>query len=90
MQFVRYERNGALRLGALAGDDVVDLLDAAPNGTAPGMLAAFSEMTLLIAAGEAGLAAARAAIASVKLGKPSNQSVDNPNPAPIKGPAVTG
>ena len=41
MQFVRYERNGALRLGALEGNDVVDLLDAAPNGTAPGILAAF-------------------------------------------------
>lgn len=62
MQFVRYERNGALRLGALDGGDVVDLLDAAPNGTAPGMLAAFSDMTLLIAAGAAGLRVARAAV----------------------------
>ena len=62
MQFVRYERNGALRLGALEGNDVVDLLDAAPNGTAPGILAAFSDMTLLIAAADAGLAVARAAL----------------------------
>lgn len=62
MQLVRYERNGALRLGALDGGDVVDLLDAAPNGTAPGMLAAFADMTLLIAAGAAGLRVARAAV----------------------------
>lgn len=53
MRFVRYQRNGALRLGALEGDDVVDLLDAAPNGTAPAMLAAFADMRRLIAAGDA-------------------------------------
>ena len=62
MQFVRYERNGALRLGALDGDTVVDLLDAAPNGTTPQMLAAFSDMTLLIAAGTAGLEIVRKAV----------------------------
>jgi len=62
MQLVRYERNGALRLGALDGEDVVDLLDAAPNGTAPGLLAAYADMTLLIAAGAAGLRAVRAAM----------------------------
>lgn len=62
MQFVRYERNGALRLGALDGNYVVDLLDAAPNGTGPQMLAAFSDMTLLIAAGTAGLEIVRKAV----------------------------
>lgn len=62
MRFVRYERGGALRLGALVANDVVDLLDAAPNGTPPALLAAFSDMTLLVAAGDAGLAAARAAV----------------------------
>ena len=62
MQFVRYERNGALRLGVLDGNEVVDLLDAAPNGTAPQMLAAFSDMTLLIAAGAAGLESVRKAL----------------------------
>ena len=64
MRFVRYERNGALRLGVLDGDDVVDLLDAAPNGTAAKMLAAFADMTRLIAAGAAGIKAARAALDS--------------------------
>ena len=72
MQFVRYERNGALRLGALAGDDVVDLLDAAPNGTAPAMLAAFSDMTLLIAAGDAGIDAARDAVKAAPAGRGVN------------------
>jgi len=62
MQFVRYLRNGALRLGALDGGDVVDLLDAAPNGTAPALLAAFADTTRLIAAGADGLQAARAAL----------------------------
>ncbi len=64
MRFVRYERNGALRLGVLDGDDVVDLLDAAPNGTAAKTLAAFADMTRLIAAGAAGIKAARAALDS--------------------------
>ena len=64
MRFVRYERNGALRLGVLDGDDVVDLLDAAPNGTSAKMLAAFADMTLLIAAGAAGIKAACAALDS--------------------------
>ncbi len=62
MRFVRYERGGALRLGALVANDVVDLLDAAPNGTPPALLAAFADMTLLVAAGEAGLQVARAAV----------------------------
>jgi 2-keto-4-pentenoate hydratase/2-oxohepta-3-ene-1,7-dioic acid hydratase in catechol pathway len=64
MRFVRYDRNGAARLGALDGDSVVDLLDAAPLGIAPALLAAFADMTRLIAAGDAGLRAARAAVKS--------------------------
>lgn len=64
MRFVRYDRNGAARLGALDGDSVVDLLDAAPLGTAPALLAAFADMTRLIATGDAGLRATRAAVKS--------------------------
>jgi 2-keto-4-pentenoate hydratase/2-oxohepta-3-ene-1,7-dioic acid hydratase in catechol pathway len=64
MKFVRYDRNGALRLGVLDGDSVVDLLDAAPNGTAPGMLAAFADTTRLIASGADGIKAAAAAVRS--------------------------
>jgi len=81
MRFVRYGRNGALRLGALDGDSVVDLLDAAPLGTAPALLAAFADMTRLIAAGDDGLrvaaqavkqatAAARTPLAKVRLHAP--------------------
>lgn len=64
MRFVRYRRNGALRLGALDGDEVVDLLDAAPNGTAAEMLAAFADMKRLIAAGAEGVRVAKAALRS--------------------------
>lgn len=64
MRFVRYDRNGALRLGALDGDSVVDLLDASLNGTPSKILAAFSDMTRLIAAGPEGIKAARAAVKS--------------------------
>ena len=64
MRFVRYERSGAPRLGVLDGDSVIDLLDAAPAGTPVSLLAAFSDMTLLIAAGDAGIAAARTALAA--------------------------
>lgn len=64
MRFVRYDRNGAARLGALDGDSVVDLLDAAPLGAVPALLAAFADMTRLIAAGDAGLRATRAAVKS--------------------------
>jgi 2-keto-4-pentenoate hydratase/2-oxohepta-3-ene-1,7-dioic acid hydratase in catechol pathway len=64
MRLVRYERNGALRLGALDGDSVVDLLDATPVGTAAKMLAAFADMTRLIAAGDEGIAAVRTAVKS--------------------------
>lgn len=64
MRFVRYERNGALRLGAVDGDSVVDLLDATPVGTDAKLLAAFSDMTRLIAAGGDGIKAARTAVKS--------------------------
>jgi 2-keto-4-pentenoate hydratase/2-oxohepta-3-ene-1,7-dioic acid hydratase in catechol pathway len=64
MKLVRYDRNGAPRLGALDGDSVVDLLDAAPVGIAAKMLAAFADMTRLIAAGDEGIAAARTAVKS--------------------------
>lgn len=63
MKLVRYDRNGALRLGLLDGEQVIDLLDAAPAGTAPAILAAFSDMTRLIAAGAGGVDAAREALA---------------------------
>jgi 2-keto-4-pentenoate hydratase/2-oxohepta-3-ene-1,7-dioic acid hydratase in catechol pathway len=63
MKLVRYDRNGAVRLGALDGEHVVDLLDACPVGTPTAHLAALSDMTRLIAAGEEGLASVRAALA---------------------------
>lgn len=62
MKFVRYDRNGAQRMGAVDGDSVVDLLDATPVGTDPKLLAALADMTRLIAAGDAGVKAARAAV----------------------------
>jgi 2-keto-4-pentenoate hydratase/2-oxohepta-3-ene-1,7-dioic acid hydratase in catechol pathway len=62
MKFVRYDRNGAARLGLLDGGQVYDLLDAAPTGTAPSLLAAFADPTLLIGSGDEGVAAARAAL----------------------------
>lgn len=74
MRLLRYERNGGTRLGVLDKDDVVDLLDAAPLGTAPAMLAAFSDMTRLIAEGEEGLHSVRNAIASSR----RNQSSRTP------------
>lgn len=61
MRLVRYDRNGALRLGALDGNDVVDLLDACPVGIKLEHLSAFSDMTRLIAAGEPGVDAVRGA-----------------------------
>jgi len=57
MKLVRYDRNGAWRLGALDEASVVDLLDAVPVGTKTAVLAALSDMTQLIAAGEDGLEA---------------------------------
>lgn len=71
MKIVRYERGGAVRLGVIDGEDVVDLLDAAPVGTAPALLAAFSDVRRLIAAEEEGLHAARNAVASSRRNKAS-------------------
>jgi 2-keto-4-pentenoate hydratase/2-oxohepta-3-ene-1,7-dioic acid hydratase in catechol pathway len=62
MKLVRYDRNSALRLGALDGEHVVDLLEASPVGTPPALLSALSDMVKLVAAGEAGLHAAHAAL----------------------------
>ncbi|HYC46601.1 MAG TPA: fumarylacetoacetate hydrolase family protein [Burkholderiales bacterium] len=64
MKLVRYLRGGAVRLGAIDGQDVVDLLDAAPTGTSAALLAALSDMTRLIATGEEGLHAVRNALAA--------------------------
>jgi 2-keto-4-pentenoate hydratase/2-oxohepta-3-ene-1,7-dioic acid hydratase in catechol pathway len=66
MRFIRYDRNGAVRVGLLDGEQVYDLLDAAPIGTSPALLAAFADATKLVAAGDEGLTAARAALASAK------------------------
>jgi 2-keto-4-pentenoate hydratase/2-oxohepta-3-ene-1,7-dioic acid hydratase in catechol pathway len=63
MKLVRYERTGAVRLGVIDGEDVVDLLDAAPRGLAPQLLASFSDMRRLIATEEEGLHAVRNAVA---------------------------
>ncbi len=68
MRFVRYGRGGGTRLGALDGDSVVDLLDAAPLGTAPAMLAAFADMTRLVAAGAEGLRVAAQAVKQAPAG----------------------
>lgn len=66
MKLVRYDRNGAVRVGALDGEHVVDLLDACPVGTPTAHIAALSDMTRLIAAGEAGLETARTALAGAQ------------------------
>lgn len=71
MKLVRYDRGGAVRLGVIDKEDIVDLLDAAPVGTAPELLAAFSSMPRLIAAEEEGLHAVRNAIASSRRNKAS-------------------
>ncbi|MEK6592457.1 MAG: fumarylacetoacetate hydrolase family protein, partial [Pseudomonadota bacterium] len=62
MKLVRYDKNGALRLGALDGEHVVDLLDACPVGTPPALLAALSDAVKLVAAAAAGLKVVRAAL----------------------------
>lgn len=64
MKLVRYERNGAIRLGAVDGDSVVDLLDASSQGTDPRMLAAFADMTRLIGQGKEGLLSVNTALAA--------------------------
>lgn len=66
MKLVRYDRNGALRLGIIDGEHLIDLLDACPTGTPAAVIAAMSDMTRLIASGEAGLKAAGAALASAR------------------------
>jgi len=68
MKFVRYDRNGALRLGMIDGEHVIDLLDACPTGTPPAVIAAMSDMTRLIAAGDAGLKGAAAGLAAARKG----------------------
>lgn len=64
MKLVRYDRSGAVRPGAIDDDHVVDLLDACPVGTKTELLSALSDMTRLIAAGDEGLKAVRAALAN--------------------------
>ena len=71
MKLLRYERGGAVRLGVIDGEDVVDLLDAAPLGTAPHMLAAFSDMRRLIVFEEEGLHAVRNAVAGSRRNRAS-------------------
>lgn len=66
MKLVRYDRNGALRLGILDGEHLIDLLDACPTGTGPALIAAMSDMTRFIASGDSGLKAAEAALAGVR------------------------
>jgi 2-keto-4-pentenoate hydratase/2-oxohepta-3-ene-1,7-dioic acid hydratase in catechol pathway len=68
VKFVRYDRNGALRLGMIDGEHVIDLLDACPTGTPPAVIAAMSDMTRLIAAGDAGLKGAAAGLAAARKG----------------------
>jgi 2-keto-4-pentenoate hydratase/2-oxohepta-3-ene-1,7-dioic acid hydratase in catechol pathway len=75
MKLVRYLRGSAVRLGAIDGEDVVDLLDAAPVGTAPTLLAAMSDMTRLIATGEEGLHAVRNALAGSRRNKSSRSAL---------------
>jgi 2-keto-4-pentenoate hydratase/2-oxohepta-3-ene-1,7-dioic acid hydratase in catechol pathway len=73
LKLVRYDRNGALRMGALDGDDVVDLLDACPLGADSARIAALSDPIKLIALGEAGLKLVQAGIdASRKSGTVRN------------------
>jgi len=66
MKLVRYDRNGALRLGIIDGEQLIDLLDACPLGTPPAIIAAMSDMTRFIAAGEPALKAAAAALAGAR------------------------
>ena len=66
MKFIRYDRNGTIRLGLLDGDQVYDLLDAAPTGTSPALLGAFADTTKLIAAGDDALTVARIALAGAR------------------------
>lgn len=76
MKLVRYDRNGALRLGVIDGQDVVDLLDACPVGTKPAELAGLSDMTRLIALGETGARVVSAAIKNSKAAKTGRMAAD--------------
>jgi 2-keto-4-pentenoate hydratase/2-oxohepta-3-ene-1,7-dioic acid hydratase in catechol pathway len=64
MKIVRYDRAGAIRVGVLDGDSIVDALDACPPGTPPSVLAALSDTVQLIAGGAAVRKALTAAVAS--------------------------
>jgi 2-keto-4-pentenoate hydratase/2-oxohepta-3-ene-1,7-dioic acid hydratase in catechol pathway len=64
MKIVRYDRAGAIRVGVLDGDSIVDALDACPSGTPPSVLAAFSDTVQLIAGGAAARKVLTAAVAS--------------------------
>jgi len=75
MKLVRYDRNGALRLGIIDGEYVVDMLDACPTGTATDVIAAMSDMTRFIAAGESGRKAAAAGLAAARKGAGSRVSL---------------
>jgi len=76
MKLVRYDRNGALRLGVIDGADIVDLLDACPVGTKPAELAGLSDMTRLIAMGETGARIVNAAIKNSKAAKTGRMAAD--------------
>jgi 2-keto-4-pentenoate hydratase/2-oxohepta-3-ene-1,7-dioic acid hydratase in catechol pathway len=77
MKLVRYNRNGAARLGAIDGADVVDLLDACPVGTKPVQLAALSDMTRLIALGKSGAELVNAAVKNSKAAKTGRVAADS-------------
>ena len=64
MKLVRYRRGGAVRVGAIDGDDIIDLLDAAPAGMDPKCLASLSDMTRLIEADAEALQLIRAGLAA--------------------------
>ena len=66
MKIARYDRNGALRLGIIDAERLFDLLDACPVGTPPAIIAAMSDMTRFIAAGEPALKVAEAALAGAR------------------------
>lgn len=77
MKLVRYDRNGAVRLGVLDGEHVVDLLDACPVGTQPGQLAGLSDMTRLITLGEAGARVVNAAVKHSRAAKTDRMAADH-------------
>jgi 2-keto-4-pentenoate hydratase/2-oxohepta-3-ene-1,7-dioic acid hydratase in catechol pathway len=61
MRLIRYERDGAPRVAALDGDDVVDLADATASADAR-LRDALADTTAFVAAGDAALALARSAV----------------------------